>query len=246
MLIVGALLILAGLGWGVWVRVNAPPPPTITDAGRRGAGRDSADPGADGHPAPTTPTATDTPRPAARPPAHPAPKVPRRSCCPIGRPCPTRPNQRPPPCHRRPLPTPTPSPRPRPLPPAQEPPTPHRRPGHRPGRQGRAHGLGDGRSQRRHWSSEWIVPTKAAGWHMNSALPGHTDNVVLSGHHNIEGKVFRYVVDLEPGDETHPLRRRHAVSLHRHRKVYPERDGHVAQRAAEKRPVDHAHRATSG
>lgn len=49
--------------------------------------------------------------------------------------------------------------------------------------------------------SEWIVPSKAAGWHINSALPGHGENVVLSGHHNIEGKVFRYVVDLEPGDE---------------------------------------------
>jgi sortase A len=49
--------------------------------------------------------------------------------------------------------------------------------------------------------SEWIVPEKAAGWHLNSALPGHNENVVLSGHHNIAGKVFRYVVDLEPGDE---------------------------------------------
>jgi len=49
--------------------------------------------------------------------------------------------------------------------------------------------------------SEWVVPSKAAGWHMNSAMPGHDENVVLSGHHNIEGKVFRYVVDLEPGDE---------------------------------------------
>jgi sortase A len=50
-------------------------------------------------------------------------------------------------------------------------------------------------------SPEWIVPKNAAGWHVNSALPGHGENVVLSGHHNIEGKVFRYVVDLEPSDE---------------------------------------------
>lgn len=49
--------------------------------------------------------------------------------------------------------------------------------------------------------SEWIVPEDAAGWHMNSALPGHNENVVLSGHHNIKGKVFRYVVDLQLGDE---------------------------------------------
>jgi len=49
--------------------------------------------------------------------------------------------------------------------------------------------------------SEWVVPEDAAGWHLNSALPGHNENVVLSGHHNIKGKVFRYVVDLNPGDE---------------------------------------------
>ena len=49
--------------------------------------------------------------------------------------------------------------------------------------------------------SEWVVPKRAAGWHLNSALPGHNENVVLSGHHNIDGKVFRYVVDLDPGDE---------------------------------------------
>jgi sortase A len=49
--------------------------------------------------------------------------------------------------------------------------------------------------------SEWVVPKNAAGWHLNSAMPGHEENVVLSGHHNVKGKVFRYVVDLEPGDE---------------------------------------------
>jgi sortase A len=49
--------------------------------------------------------------------------------------------------------------------------------------------------------AKWVVPSGAAGWHMNSALPGHGENVVLSGHHNIEGKVFRHVIDLEPGDE---------------------------------------------
>ena len=48
--------------------------------------------------------------------------------------------------------------------------------------------------------SEWDVASYAAGWHQNSALPGDIGNVVLSGHHNIEGAVFRYVVDLEPGD----------------------------------------------
>ncbi|MCZ7575444.1 MAG: sortase [Ardenticatenaceae bacterium] len=49
--------------------------------------------------------------------------------------------------------------------------------------------------------SEWVVPSYAAGWHLNSSLPGHPGNVVLSGHHNIEGEVFRYTVNLNPGDQ---------------------------------------------
>ena len=48
--------------------------------------------------------------------------------------------------------------------------------------------------------SVWNVAEYAAGWHQNSALPGHTGNIVLSGHHNILGEVFRYTVDLEVGD----------------------------------------------
>lgn len=49
--------------------------------------------------------------------------------------------------------------------------------------------------------SEWVVPAFAAGWHINSALPGTPGNVVLSGHNNIDGEVFRYVSDLKPGDQ---------------------------------------------
>ena len=49
--------------------------------------------------------------------------------------------------------------------------------------------------------AEWDVPKDAAGWHIDSALAGQPGNTVISGHHNIEGKVFRYVVDLEIGDE---------------------------------------------
>ncbi len=46
----------------------------------------------------------------------------------------------------------------------------------------------------------WEVASQAAGWHENSATPGMAGNVVLSGHHNMQGEVFRYIVDLEPGD----------------------------------------------
>ncbi len=49
--------------------------------------------------------------------------------------------------------------------------------------------------------SEWMVPSGAAGWHKNSMLPGHGGNTVLSGHHNVDGEIFRYVADLEPGNE---------------------------------------------
>ena len=39
--------------------------------------------------------------------------------------------------------------------------------------------------------TKWKVPTDAAGWHENSSLPVHQENVVLSGHHNVDAKVFR-------------------------------------------------------
>ncbi|MCB0175766.1 MAG: sortase [Anaerolineae bacterium] len=48
-------------------------------------------------------------------------------------------------------------------------------------------------------SNVWVVADYVAGWHKNSALPGQGGNIVLSGHHNIKGEIFRYIVDLEPG-----------------------------------------------
>jgi len=47
----------------------------------------------------------------------------------------------------------------------------------------------------------WEVADYAAGWHNTSAYPGHVGNTVLSGHHNIEGRVFRYLIDVEPDNE---------------------------------------------
>ena len=46
----------------------------------------------------------------------------------------------------------------------------------------------------------WVVADYAAGWHKDSMLPGQGGNIVLSGHHNIKGEVFRYIVDLKVGD----------------------------------------------
>ena len=49
--------------------------------------------------------------------------------------------------------------------------------------------------------SVWEVADYAVGWHKNSALPGQGENIVLSGHNNIKGAVFRKLYTLEPGDE---------------------------------------------
>ena len=48
---------------------------------------------------------------------------------------------------------------------------------------------------------EWEVAEYAVGWHKDSAYPGQGGNVVLSGHHNTKGEVFRYLNDLNRGDE---------------------------------------------
>lgn len=48
---------------------------------------------------------------------------------------------------------------------------------------------------------EWEVAEYAVGWHQNSAYPGQGGNIVLSGHHNTKGEVFRYLNDLNRGDE---------------------------------------------
>jgi sortase A len=49
---------------------------------------------------------------------------------------------------------------------------------------------------------QWSVPAGfVAGWHQNSATIGTNGNLVLNGHHNINGEVFRDLVDLKVGDE---------------------------------------------
>lgn len=41
--------------------------------------------------------------------------------------------------------------------------------------------------------TEWETADNAAGRHINSAKPGEQGNVVLSGHHNTKGEVFRSI-----------------------------------------------------
>jgi len=188
MLVLGGILIAVGLGWGIWVRVNAPPPPVITEAGAVVLAVTAP---AEPTESPTDPAPTATPSIAGSTPEL----LPDWTVeAPYPEPTPT--SVPPTPA----LPTPTPTPTPTRPPQAEQPPTRIVAP---------AIDL-DAEVVSMGWElldrngtlvTEWVVPEKAAGWHMNSALPGHLGNVVLSGHHNIEGKVFRYVVDLEPGDE---------------------------------------------
>jgi len=48
--------------------------------------------------------------------------------------------------------------------------------------------------------TEWSLPDFAAGHHIDSAFPGESGNVVISGHHNIGGSVFASISRIgEPG-----------------------------------------------
>ena len=46
----------------------------------------------------------------------------------------------------------------------------------------------------------WEVADYAAGHHFNSKNPGEGGNIILSGHNNWRGEVFRYLEFLKPGD----------------------------------------------
>ena len=46
------------------------------------------------------------------------------------------------------------------------------------------------------WHSIWQTADGAVGHHRNSANPGEAGNVVVSGHHNTRGEVFRHVSEI--------------------------------------------------
>jgi len=48
---------------------------------------------------------------------------------------------------------------------------------------------------------DWEALKRGVGQHIGSADPGQNGNLVLTGHNDIYGEVFRYLADLEPGDE---------------------------------------------
>jgi LPXTG-site transpeptidase (sortase) family protein len=48
--------------------------------------------------------------------------------------------------------------------------------------------------------SIWQVADYAIGWHKTSASLGQPGNTVMAGHHNVNGEVFRDLVNVEVGD----------------------------------------------
>jgi sortase A len=80
--------------------------------------------------------------------------------------------------------------------------------------------------------SEWDEAEYAAGWHRNSARLGEAGNVVMSGHNNILGAVFRQLDQLREGDEAVVWAGNEKV-VYRVDKVFivPEQDATPAQRA---------------
>lgn len=48
--------------------------------------------------------------------------------------------------------------------------------------------------------SVWQVADYAIGWHETSAQLGQPGNTVMAGHHNVNGEVFRDLVNVEVGD----------------------------------------------
>jgi LPXTG-site transpeptidase (sortase) family protein len=53
----------------------------------------------------------------------------------------------------------------------------------------------------------WQTADSGAGFHISSAFPGAGGNTVISGHHNILGKVFARLHELKAGDDVRILAR---------------------------------------
>lgn len=80
--------------------------------------------------------------------------------------------------------------------------------------------------------SMWDVPNRfAAGWLKTTAKVGERGNIVLDGHHNIDGEVFRDLVNLKQGDSltlwAGDQPREYVVSL---MKILPEKGQPIAVR----------------
>ncbi len=182
---------------------------------------------------PTPPPATPTPRPATPtpPPATPTPR-PATPTPPPATPTPRPATPTPPPATPTPRPaTPTPTPTPSP--------TPGRRP---PAIRIVIPTIGvDAKVVEVSWKVVEINGVKVGIWdtadhavahHNNSANPGEKGNVVMSGHHNTKGEVFRRLFELEVGADIFL----HAADGHEYRYVVeenlllPEEDASMEER----------------
>jgi sortase A len=91
-------------------------------------------------------------------------------------------------------------------------------------------------------TTEWQTADNAAGRHLNSARPGESGNVVLSGHHNTKGEVFRRISEQELAvDDAIYLYdaqgRRHTYQVSEVTKPLPEVGASEAQRLANARYI---------
>ena len=57
----------------------------------------------------------------------------------------------------------------------------------------------------------WEQLKKGVGQHVGSVNPGQNGNIILSAHNDIFGEIFRYLEELEPGDE---------IIIHTQQRVY--------------------------
>ena len=88
---------------------------------------------------------------------------------------------------------------------------------------------------------EWEVPEKAAGHATNSASPGGVGNVVITGHHNIKGEVFRGLWNAREGDEIILYGQEGALYRYvvvQDALILPEKDATVEERQAHARYMD--------
>ncbi len=80
--------------------------------------------------------------------------------------------------------------------------------------------------------SEWEDVQFAAGWQKNSAIPGSQGNVVLSGHNNIDGAVFRDLWKMAAGQQIYLYaNHKEYTYLVDQVKLMPETNASTAQRA---------------
>ncbi|MFN8481767.1 MAG: sortase [Anaerolineae bacterium] len=84
---------------------------------------------------------------------------------------------------------------------------------------------------------EWETADYAAGYHEGSANPGQTGNLVVSGHNNVRGRVFRLLERAKPGDAVYvdTASGRRYVYMVRQQVIVPEAGVSDAQHRANAR-----------